>query len=145
MSEYQTTYFILNSDHAGATGNSSNYTTTLANEINLNNNYEYEMAVFACTYPTPNPHTNLPIHITCDVADNSYIGNLQSRLVYKSNQNQVTPLTNVLTHLDVKNLKWVRVEVKNFATLNITILDSAGVAVPAGQNSSVTIGLRRRV
>ena len=136
------TQLILNSDSVGATGVPSNFTTTLANTLNLNAFAHWEIAVLSATYSTPNPYTNKAIYIECDLADYSFVGNDRKRVVFKTNQDHPTPLENELTHILPKTPTWVKMTTLAFNTINIKIEDSDGVAVPNLKPSSVTLSIR---
>lgn len=136
------TQIILNSDDASATGTPSNYTTTLANTITLNGFQRFEIALLSASFGTPEPRTNKPIFIECDLCDFSNLGGSRRRLLFKTNQNIETALQNEITHVIPLTPNFVRLEKVVFNTINIKIVDSDGAELPEDIPSSVTISIK---
>lgn len=136
-------HIVLNSDDDNSVGNSSNFTTTLANEVILNAFNSWEVAVLAVSYPTANPYTNKAIYVESDIADFSYVGGNKKKIIFKTTQNQTTPLESEMTHIIPQTPNWIKMSKTKFSDINIKIVDSEDVYVPITQPSSVTLSIRR--
>ena len=137
MTDSERMYIVLRSDDPASIGNSFNFTTTLSNTINLNYNLNYELAVISGSYPTPEPYTNKSVHFLCDLVDYSYVGGVKQQLIHKTNVYQKTAIQQEITHFEISNPVFFRMNKRTFNTIKIEVQDEDGTIVPLGQTSCV--------
>lgn len=133
-------YVVLNSD--SGVGNNSDYSVTLANTINLNDNFSYECCVVNGAYQTCEPYTNKQVYFYCDLVEFSYNGSTLEQLVNKTNFNQPTKIQKPIVHFQNQVKTWFKMSKKHFNTVRIQVKDEAGTSIPAGY-SSVMLEIRQ--
>ena len=135
-------YIVLNSDDAAAVGSNSDYTTTLANTINLNDNYTYECCVVNGAYETCTPYTNKQVYFYCDLVEFSYNGGSLEQIVNKTNFHQPTVLEKPIVHFENQVKTWFKMSKKHFNTIRIQVKDENATPIPSGY-SSVMLEIRQ--
>lgn len=133
-------YVVLNSNDG--VGSNSDFTVTLSNTINLNDNESYECAVINAAYETCEPYTNKQVLFFCDLVEYSYVGSSLEQLVDKTNFTQPTILEKPIVHFENQVKTWFKLSLKHFNTIRIQVKDEAGTSIPAGY-SSVMLEIRQ--
>ena len=133
-------YIMLNS--AAGVGDSYDYTTTLANTINLNDNLNYEIAVIKGSYQTPDPHSNKNVYFLCDLVEMSYVGNTLKNVIHKTNQQQPTKIQADIVHFENSQKVWFKMNSKHFSTIRIQVQDEDATNIPSGY-SDVLLEIRQ--